>query len=176
MANISKGQSIAQNFAITATSNSSLGAGTINAVYNYPPNVTYGTQSLGDYFIGWERKMQELAKIGEEMTKNTGNYPPYNLYKLNDDTYVLEFALAGFKKSDISVKQEKDTLVIKAEAEDDKDIEYIKKGIALRSFTRVFSLEEHIEVKGAEFVDGLLVIRLERILPEEDKPRVIDIA
>jgi molecular chaperone IbpA len=91
----------------------------------------------------------------------------------------MEFAVAGFKKDDISITAEKDVLTIKGEKEDpefEKDAGYVHKGIAARKFKRSFTLPEYFEVVGAAMEDGILGINLERQIPEEKKPKEIKIS
>ena len=102
------------------------------------------------------------------------NYPPYNVIKQDEDTYLVELALAGFNKSEINVTVDNGNLIVKGEKEN-KDVEFKHKGIATRSFTRSFALGEYMEVTGAEFENGMLSIIIERIVPEEKKPKSIDI-
>jgi molecular chaperone IbpA len=111
-------------------------------------------------------------------TSTAPAYPPYNVIKLSDDEYVMEFAVAGFKKDDIGITTEKDVLTIKGEKEDPefkKDAGYVHKGIAGRKFKRSFTLPEYFEVVGASMNDGILAISLERQVPEEKKPKSIKI-
>lgn len=102
-------------------------------------------------------------------------FPPYNVVKINDDKIVMEFAVAGFKKSDISITTEKNILTIKADKVADEKT-YLHKGIAARKFTRSFTLPEYFEVEAAGFEDGILYIDLVRNVPEEKKPKQITIS
>jgi len=120
----------------------------------------------------------DIDKFFSTPSVNTA-YPPYNVIKFSDDEYVMEFAVAGFKKDDISITTEKDVLTIKGEKEDpefEKDSGYVHKGIAGRKFKRSFTLPEYFEVVGAEMEDGILKINLERQIPEEKKPKQIAIS
>jgi molecular chaperone IbpA len=111
-------------------------------------------------------------------TSTAPAYPPYNVIKFNDNEYVMEFAVAGFKKDGISITTEKDVLTVKGEKEDpefEKDAGYVHKGIAGRKFKRSFTLPEYFEVVGASMNDGILGINLERQVPEEKKPKSIKI-
>jgi molecular chaperone IbpA len=108
-------------------------------------------------------------------TPATNTYPPYNVVRINDDKIVMEFAVAGFKKDEISITTEKNVLSIKAERPDADDKKYLHKGIAARKFTRSFSLPEYYEVDSAGFEDGILYVHLVRNIPEEKKPKSIKI-
>jgi molecular chaperone IbpA len=107
-------------------------------------------------------------------TTNAPAFPPYNVVKVNDDKLVMEFAVAGFKKSDISITTEKNILTVKADKGTDEKV-YAYKGIAARKFTRAFTLPEYFEVSDAWFEDGILFIDLVRNVPEEKKPKQITI-
>jgi molecular chaperone IbpA len=107
-------------------------------------------------------------------TSNT-TYPPYNVIKVNDDHLVMEFAVAGFKKDEISVTTEKNVLTIKSTKDDAEDKEYLHKGIAARKFTRLFTLPEYFEVDSASVDNGILYIDLIRNIPEDKKPKTIKI-
>jgi molecular chaperone IbpA len=111
-------------------------------------------------------------------TNNTPAYPPYNIIKFTDDEYTLQFAVAGFKKEDISITTEKSILKITgsmAEAQLEDSAQYIHKGIAGRKFSRAFTLPEYFEVDWAGMEDGILSISLIRNVPEEKKPKTITI-
>lgn len=122
------------------------------------------------FFIGWDRHFKDLEKV----MHNSTNYPPYNLVEMGEDTYMIELALAGFKKEDISVEQEKNVLTIKGSSEDD-ETKYIHKGIGARSFTRTFSLSEYMIVAGVTMENGVLRVLVIREVPEEAKPKKFEI-
>jgi len=127
------------------------------------------------FFIGFNRDFERLSRIHNHSTQST--YPPYNVIQLEDeDSFCIEVAVAGFSKDDLDVAVKEQTLTvtgeIKTEATGEK---VIHKGIAARKFTREFALAEFIEVTGAEVKDGMLRISLERIVPEEKKPKTIKI-
>ncbi len=104
------------------------------------------------------------------------NYPPYNIIK-KGETYFIEIAMAGFKKSDIDIQVEDNTLTISANySSRENDIEFIHKGISEREFYKSFALAEYVEVKKAKIVDGILVIELEKNIPDEQKPKKIKIS
>ena len=144
-----------------------------NAIY-YTPAINYGGTDISKSFIGWDTTFKDIEKLGERMVKNSGNFPPYNVIKVDEDTFLIEFAIAGFSKENVKVSQEKNALVIEGSMEDEEK-EYLHKGIATRSFSRVIALAEYVEVTGAEFQNGILSVTLERILPEEEQPKTIKI-
>jgi molecular chaperone IbpA len=124
------------------------------------------------FFIGFNR---DLGRLNSAHKTNTTSYPPYDLIKLNQDTYRLSLAIAGFTKEDIDVTVDNGTLIIKGEIIDVTDAEVVHKGIASRKFIRSFALGEYMEVTGAELKDGMLHINVDRIIPEEKKPKAIKI-
>ena len=122
------------------------------------------------FFIGWDRHFQDLEKV----MHNSTNYPPYNLVEMGEDTYMIELALAGFKKEEISVEQEKNVLTIKGSSTEDTN-KYIHKGIGARDFTRTFSLSEYMIVAGVTMENGILRVLVIRNVPEEAKPKKFEI-
>ena len=124
------------------------------------------------FFIGFNR---ELNRLNGAYKTNSQSYPPYDLLKLDEDTYRLSIAVAGFTKEDIDVSVDNGTLIIKGEIAEVTDAEVVHKGIASRKFTRSFALGEYMEVTGAEMKDGMLHINVDRIIPEEKKPKSIKI-
>lgn len=125
------------------------------------------------FFIGFNRELERLSNV--QLASRQTNYPPYDLFKLDDDTYKLSLAVAGFSKDDIKVTVENETLVIRGEIVDVTDAEVVHKGIAGRKFTRTFALGEYMEITGAEMKDGMLHIDINRVIPEEKKPKTISI-
>jgi len=103
------------------------------------------------------------------------NYPPYNIKKIDKDKYQLEMALAGFSKDDIEVEVKENTLTISVKPSDKKEESFVHRGIAQRAFKRQWTLIEHLEVKNAHFKDSVLIIDMKLNLPEEKKPRTINI-
>lgn len=135
---------------------------------------TYAWDLFKDpFFIGFNREMERLSNV--QLASRQTNYPPYDLVKVDDDTYKLSLAVAGFAKDDISVSVDNGTLVVKGEIDEVEDEKVVHKGIASRKFTRTFALGEYMEVTGAEMKDGMLNISVERIVPEEKKPKSIKI-
>ena len=135
--------------------------------------VTHAMDLFNDpFFIGFNR---ELARLNTAHKTNSQSYPPYDLLKLDEDTYRLSIAVAGFSKENINVSVDNGTLIIKGEIVEVTDAEVVHKGIAGRKFTRSFALGEYMEVTGAEMKDGMLHINVDRIIPEDKKPKTIEI-
>jgi len=123
--------------------------------------------------IGFEPILKRLAEMSEAMPK-IPTYPPYNIKKLDENKYVIEMAVAGFGKQDLELELQDGTLTIKGNVSSE-DADYIYKGIAERAFTRQFTLADTVEVKNADLINGMLKIWLERFIPEEKKPKKINI-
>lgn len=103
------------------------------------------------------------------------NYPPYNLVKENETEFRLELALAGYKKEDIEVTTEYNKLLIEAKKVDDTECDYVHHGLAKRAFTRTWTLSDDVVVGDVSFVDGLLTVKLNRVIPEHQKKKVYEI-
>jgi molecular chaperone IbpA len=127
------------------------------------------------FYVGFDDQFNKLAKMHDDLTKNIPNYPPYNIRKVEDNKYVIEMAVAGFARQDIEVVIEDNKLIVKGSTQDDTD-NFVFKGIANRSFTRSFALDDQIEIKDAALFNGMLKIALERIIPEHRKPRKIEVS
>jgi molecular chaperone IbpA len=124
------------------------------------------------FFIGFNR---ELSRLNTAHKTNSHTYPPYDLLKLDEDTYRISLAIAGFSREDIDVSVDNGTLIIKGEIVEITDAEVVHKGIAGRRFVRSFALGEYMEVTGAEMKDGMLHINVDRIVPEDKLPKTIEI-
>mgnify|MGYP006140278161 FL=1 len=127
------------------------------------------------FFVGFDRIHDRLHEFNDSIAKNLPTYPPYNIRKVGDQ-YIVEMAVAGFSESDIDIQVEGDVLKVVGSITDNKDTSpYLHKGIANRGFTRTFNLAETIEVKDASLVNGMLKIFLEDIIPDNKKPRKVNI-
>jgi molecular chaperone IbpA len=134
-------------------------------------------KDLDKFYVGFDDQFQRLAKLHDDMSKNIPNYPPYNIKKVEDNRYVIEVAVAGFSKSELEIEFEDDKLIVRGNSKDsDSEYDWLYKGIATRNFTRTFALNDQIEIKGADLINGMLKIALERIIPEHKKPKKIDIS
>lgn len=128
------------------------------------------------FFVGFDDQFNRMAKMHDELTKNIPNYPPYNIKKTGDTTYVIELAVAGFAKQDIEIELDDGKMIIKGNVQNDEsDDNFLFKGIAARNFTRTFALDDQVEVKNAEMINGMLQVFLERIIPEHKKPKKIEV-
>ena len=131
---------------------------------------------LRPFSVGFDELFDHFNNTLEYTVKQPTSYPPYNINKVDDLNYQIEMALAGFSKKDIEIKSALSQLTIKSVENDDKnEKETLHRGISKRKFSRTFTLAEDIKVNGAELKDGMLLIDLEKIVPEEKKPRTIDI-
>ena len=131
------------------------------------------------FSVGFDNLFDDFDRIYKFNSDSINHYPPYNIRKINDTDYVIELAIAGFGKKDIEVKSQENTLTIKSKDKKeevlDKDESVLHRGISQRSFKRSFTVAEDVVVKGADLKDGLLSVKLERIIPDEKKPKIIDI-
>lgn len=134
---------------------------------------------LHRFGVGFDRMIDHMEELMRASVQNSSNYPPYNIVKHNENIYTIEIAVAGFKQGDISIELKEDQLIIEGKQNlidpDDETKEYLHRGISSRSFVRYFTLAEHVEVRDAKQEDGVLIISLERIVPEEKKPKSIAI-
>ena len=132
-------------------------------------------QKLLGFSVGFDGFFNRLTNMDIAQS----GYPPYNIRKINELQYVVELALAGFSKSDIEVEVTDGTLTIRSvTAKDggaDNDENFVHRGIAKRTFSRQFNLSDDIIVKNADLQDGMLIVNLERVIPDEKKPRLIPI-
>jgi len=126
------------------------------------------------FLIGFDEIWHRVANAHDQLAKQM-NYPPYNISKIDENRYLVELAVAGFGKQNIELEMAENTLKIAGKIEGEQTPTYIHKGIANRAFERKFYLEDHIEVKDAALVNGLLKIWLERIIPDHKKPRKIEV-
>jgi molecular chaperone IbpA len=139
-------------------------------------NITrFDTQALNRALVGFDRLFDTFEhRIANQMQNN---YPPHNIIKLDDTRYVIEVAVAGFRKDEIHIEVEQNLLTIRGvrNREDGENIQYLHRGLSSRDFERKLQLAEHMLVKGALIQDGILTVQLEHEIPEEKKARVIDI-
>ncbi len=123
--------------------------------------------------VGFDRLFEMLENGG--MTGGSESYPPFNLEHDGEDRYRITLAVAGFGQDEIDITAQQNLLVVSGRKQENEDRRYVHRGIATRSFERRFALGDYVQVKGAELRDGLLSIELVREIPEEMKPRRIEI-
>jgi len=137
---------------------------------------TFDLSPLFRTTVGFDR-LNSLLDAAESFDA-AASYPPYNIEKLDEDSYRITMAVAGFGDDDLDVTVTDNVLTvsgrIQAKGEDKRS--YLHRGIATRAFERRFQLADHIKVSGARLVNGLLDLELVREVPEEMKPRKIAIA
>lgn len=132
-----------------------------------------GVQSLfpRSSFVGFDHLLNELDYV----TKHAqDNYPPHNILRTGETEYLIELAVAGFSKDELTIEVKDRTLTILGEHAS-KGREYIHRGISTKKFKRTFRLSEHVKVNGADLIDGVLSIVLKYEVPEEMRPRKIEI-
>lgn len=138
-------------------------------------NLSYW-KDFGKFGVGFDDVFDKLTEFHDNVAKNIPNYPPYNIKKTAENQYVIEMAVAGFGKSDIEITAEGDKLVIKGNVDQkEEDTSMLWQGLAFRPFTRMFTLNDQVEVENAEMINGLLKVTLERIIPEHKKPKTVEI-
>ena len=123
--------------------------------------------------VGFDSLLARIAEI--TIDKPDSNYPPYNIRKIDDLKYFIDLALAGFGKKDVSINYADNSLTIKSIQNDKKADDVVHRGISQRAFTRTFALADDVVVNDAKFENGLLSIELEKIVPEEKRPKEIKI-
>jgi len=123
------------------------------------------------FFIGFDKMFNRLT----HSTNQQSGFPPYNVRKVDEDTFVVELAVAGYNKDAIDIVEHDGVLTIKGERPEDVE-EYLHKGIAGRKFTRTFTLAEYMYVDSADLNDGMLYVIIKRDVPEEKKPKKISIS
>jgi len=127
--------------------------------------------------VGFDRFNDLFETLSEPQNKSS--FPPYDIVKVTENDYQITMAIAGYDKSDISITLENETLTIAASHDNEKlekehaKREYLHRGIAKRNFSQKFRLADHMKVKGADMMNGLLTININREIPEEKKPQKI---
>ena len=126
------------------------------------------------FFVGFDKLFDQMSSFDTE--RNQPNYPPYNIIQTDDNNYTIEVALAGFTQEQIKVTHlpETNNLVIEGSNEN-SDTQYLHQGISSRKFQRTWTVADTIEVTDAKLSDGVLRIQLENVIPDEKKPKQIEI-
>lgn len=143
-------------------------------------------KNLDGFFVGFDdiaKKLTEAQKTATDAVK----YPPYNLKKIGENRYTIELAVAGFAKQDLEIEIADDKLIIKGNTTSDEPQDenlvadwswpqILHQGLAMRPFTRTFTLSDNVEIRGASLLNGILKIALEAIIPEHKKPKKVEIS
>ena len=135
--------------------------------------MTFITTPFMRSFVGFDSLFDELQKVSDS---KENSYPAFNIEKTGEYTYEISLALAGFNENEIDINLNQSILIIKGNSlENSNNKNYLHKGIAKRAFTKQFRLAENVEVNDANFENGILTIKLTKIIPDEEKPRQIKI-
>jgi molecular chaperone IbpA len=138
-------------------------------------SITYSVPETAKYLLEIQRNsigMDEWFKRFDTAFETHTNYPPYNLVKESSVDFRLEIALAGYERKDIEVTTEWNKLFVQAKKVDESEDQYLHQGLAKRAFTRTWTLSDDVEVKDVSYVDGLLTVKLNRVIPEHQKRKV----
>lgn len=128
--------------------------------------------------VGFDSVFDHFESLFNESPSLHTNYPPYDILKTDEHSYVIELAVAGFSKKDIAVTVENGVLTVESDRESNAESsgqEIIHRGISKRYFKKSFSIADDVEIRGAELKDGLLRISMEKIIPESRKRKEISI-
>ena len=133
--------------------------------------------SLRPSFIGFDHVLDQMQKASQHSTQG---YPPHNIVRDGEDKFAIELAVAGYTLDDLDIEHNKTVLTISGDArpkgDNEEEQDYVHRGISQKKFSRSFNLADHVQVMGATLVNGILRVELERIVPEELKPRKIAIS
>jgi len=121
--------------------------------------------------VGFDRLFEMIDRVDQ-----ANNWPPYNIEKLGDDQYRITMAVAGFGADEIEMTQQGNALLVSGQKKAEEGKQYLHRGIATRAFKQTFNLADHVKATGANLANGLLMIELQREVPEALKPRRIEIA
>ncbi len=134
----------------------------------------FDTSALNRALIGFDSLFNDVERRFANSVQN--NYPPYNVLKHDDNSFEIEIAVAGFSREDITIEVDQNQLTIRGQRLKDDDADkYLHRGLAARDFERSFTLADHIEVGDAELTNGILSVKLTRVVPDALKPRLIAI-
>lgn len=157
---------MASGYPVTPSTGSSF-----SVSYSHPVTLL---DSLNKRGVGFQNQFRFFEEMFNSSTAS--KYPPYDILSTEEDKYEIRFAAAGFSKNDIEITFENNCLVVKGEKDEEEDLNaYFHKGIANRNFTQSFPLADYVEVTGASMSDGILTITLEKVVPEDMKPKTIKI-
>jgi molecular chaperone IbpA len=122
-------------------------------------------------FVGFDHLMNELDHVARHANDH---YPPHNIIRTGENDYLIELAVAGFRRDELEIEVKDRTLRVMGEHKS-QGRDYIHRGISTKKFQRTFRLSEYVQVSGADLVDGVLAVELKVVIPEEMRPRKIEI-
>ena len=125
-------------------------------------------------FVGFDGLFEDLERIHNSARTGTDNYPPHNIVRVDEENFVIELAVAGFGMNDLDVEVKDGILKVSGKT-DDVERDYAYKGISSRKFEKSFRLSEFVVIDGADLKDGILVVNARVEIPEEQRPRKINI-
>jgi len=126
-------------------------------------------------FVGFDGLFEDLERIHNSARTGTDNYPPHNIVRVDEENFIIELAVAGFAEGDLSIEVKDGILNISGATGDDSERDYAYKGISSRKFEKSFRLSEFVVIDGADLKDGILVVNARVEIPEEQRPRKIEI-
>ena len=139
-------------------------------------NTTFDSlwRDISPFAVGFDRTFDTLELLASSRAKEA-NYPPYNIRKVSEDQYTIELAVAGFEEKDIDIDLIEETLTIIGSRPEETRDGLLHQGLATRDFVKKFVLSDDMVIKGAALSNGMLYVRVERIVPDEKKPRKIEL-
>ena len=139
-------------------------------------NTTFDSiwRDISPFAVGFDRTFNTLELLASSRANET-NYPPYNIRKVSEDQYAIELAIAGFEEKDIDIELVEETLIINGKRPKEASDGLLHQGLAARDFIKKFVLSDDMVIKGAALSNGMLYVGVERIIPDEKKPKKIEL-
>ena len=149
----------------------------------FKDNPFWRTNDFDRFYVGFDEVAKKLAAVADQAQDVATKYPPYNLKKIDENKYTIELAVAGFAKQDLEIEIVDDKLIIKGNTTSQDPVDpgviswpqILHHGLAMRPFTRTFTIADNVEIRGASLLNGILKIALEAIIPEHKKPKKVKI-
>ena len=135
---------------------------------------TFDLPTLARHAVGFDRLFTTLNRNFAN-SKVNDNYPPHNIVQIDETHYAIQLAVAGFAEDELEIEYKDNVLTVNGNQKQKDELTYHYRGISSRAFTRSFPLADHMEVRGATVVNGILAISIEHMIPEEEKAKKIAI-
>ena len=136
----------------------------------------FDLNNITPYAIGFDRIFDQMAQYANHQVTSTG-FPPYNIRKKDEYNFSIDLAVAGLSEDDIEVEVAEGVITVRSTYDESVNGgDFIHKGLSFKKFTRKFTVADDIIENGASMTNGMLSIDLERVIPEEKKPRLVKIA